>query len=89
LQADEESVTPNRWALGEVSEKVSESEIVERSLLAAVQRRHDGIADMLQRRLEKASTTLTNSAHALAEAARAYDSGNADAIRLLEPGVTS
>jgi hypothetical protein len=62
-------------------------DLAECSLLALIGPGHEARAGLLQRRLEKASTVLSNTAHTLAEAARTYDAGNAEAARLLSPEV--
>jgi hypothetical protein len=64
-------------------------EAADGSLLALFQPGHEALTEMLQRRLEKDSTILSNTAHALAEVARRFDAGGADAVRLLDPEVRS
>jgi hypothetical protein len=63
----------------------SRFEYVEHSILALLEPGHEALADMLQRRLEKASTTLSSSALALVEAARKYEAASLEATRLLDP----
>lgn len=69
----------------ECHREASRLEFVEHSLLASLESGHEALTEMLQRRLEKASTVLSNSGHALAEAARAYEVGNRDTARLMDP----
>src|SRR5690242_18297866 len=66
--------------------EASRLEFGEHSLLAELESGHVAMAEMVQRRLEKASTVLTRSGHALAEAARGYDAANARTARLLDEG---
>lgn len=73
----------------ECHREASRLEFAEHSLLAELQSGHEAMAELLQRRLEKASTVLTNSAHALAEAARSYDIANVHTARMLDPETTS
>jgi hypothetical protein len=73
----------------ECHREASMLEVAEHSLLRSLASSHEAFAEMLQRRLEKSSTVLTNSAHVLAEAARKYDAGNAEATRVIEPEATS
>ena len=73
----------------ECHREASRLEFAEDSLLAELKPGHEAFADLVQRRLEKASTVLTNSAHALAEAARMYDASGAHAAGLLESEATS
>lgn len=63
--------------------------LTEDSILALIGPGHEARAELLQRRLDKASTMLSNTARTLAEAARNYDAGNLQAVRLLSSGVGS
>lgn len=73
----------------ECHREASRLEFAEHSLLAGLEPGHEAFAELVQRRLQKASTILANSAHALAEAARMYDASNAHAAGLLESEATS
>jgi len=73
----------------ECHREASRLEFVEHSLLASLEPGHEALTELLQRRLEKASTILSNSAHALAEAARKYEASNRDTAPLLDSEATS
>jgi len=68
----------------ECHREASRWEFVEQSILALIAPGHEARAWLLQRRLEKASTVLSSTALTLVEAARNYEAGNIDAVRLLD-----